>query len=78
MMTSPCPTTACLFSGDLDVVSGNAGGIFSTYSVPEPLRGLMLGAGIVLLRGLGAGVVSGDYPAELLQQTLRQHFEASA
>lgn len=38
--------------GDLDVVSGNAGGIFSTYSVPEPLRGLMLGAGIVLLRGL--------------------------
>lgn len=39
--------------GDLDVVSGNAGGTFSTYFVPEPLRGLMLGAGIVLLRGLG-------------------------
>ncbi|HEX9208809.1 MAG TPA: 3-dehydroquinate synthase [Steroidobacteraceae bacterium] len=33
---------------------------------------------LVLLRGLGAGVVTGDYPADLLQQTLRQHFEATA
>jgi 3-dehydroquinate synthase len=33
---------------------------------------------LVLLRRLGAGVVSGDYPAESLQQTLRAHFEVAA
>jgi 3-dehydroquinate synthase len=33
---------------------------------------------LVLLRRLGEGVVSGDYPAEVLQQTLRAHFEAAA
>lgn len=32
---------------------------------------------LVLLRGLGAGVISGDYPAESLQQTLQKHFEAA-
>jgi 3-dehydroquinate synthase len=33
---------------------------------------------LVLLRRLGEGVVSGDYPAESLQQTLRAHFEVAA
>ena len=33
---------------------------------------------LVLLRQLGAGVVTGDYPAEALQATLRGHFEAAA
>lgn len=33
---------------------------------------------LVLLRGLGAGVVSSDHPMESLQQTLREHFEATA
>jgi 3-dehydroquinate synthase len=33
---------------------------------------------LVLLRRLGAGVVSGDYPADLLQATLQTHFEVAA
>jgi 3-dehydroquinate synthase len=33
---------------------------------------------LVLLRRLGEGVVSGDYPADLLQATLQTHFEAAA
>ncbi|HET9694392.1 MAG TPA: 3-dehydroquinate synthase [Steroidobacteraceae bacterium] len=33
---------------------------------------------LVLLRRLGAGVVTGDYPAEALQGTLARHFEAAA
>jgi 3-dehydroquinate synthase len=33
---------------------------------------------LVLLRGLGQGVISGDYPATVLQATLRRHFEATA
>jgi 3-dehydroquinate synthase len=33
---------------------------------------------LVLLRRLGEGVVTGDYPAEALQATLRDHFEAAA
>ena len=33
---------------------------------------------LVLLRQLGAGIVSGDYPAEALQVTLRSHFEVAA
>jgi 3-dehydroquinate synthase len=33
---------------------------------------------LVLLRRLGEGVVSGDYPADLLQATLQTHFEATA
>ena len=33
---------------------------------------------LVLLRGIGAGVVEGDYPAEVLQETLAAHFEARA
>ena len=33
---------------------------------------------LVLLRQLGAGIVTGDYPAEALQATLRSHFEATA
>jgi 3-dehydroquinate synthase len=33
---------------------------------------------LVLLRRLGAGIVSGDYPAEALQATLRGHFEVAA
>jgi 3-dehydroquinate synthase len=30
---------------------------------------------LVLLRQLGQGIVTGDYPAEVLQQTLQTHFE---
>jgi len=30
---------------------------------------------LVLLRQLGDGIVTGDYPAEVLQQTLQTHFE---
>jgi 3-dehydroquinate synthase len=33
---------------------------------------------LVLLRRLGEGIVTGDYPAEALQATLRDHFEAAA
>jgi 3-dehydroquinate synthase len=33
---------------------------------------------LVLLRQLGAGIVTGDYPADALQATLRGHFEAAA
>ena len=33
---------------------------------------------LVLLRRLGEGVVTGDYPAEALQATLRAHFEVAA
>jgi 3-dehydroquinate synthase len=33
---------------------------------------------LVLLRRLGAGMVSGDYPADALQATLHSHFEAAA
>jgi 3-dehydroquinate synthase len=33
---------------------------------------------LVLLRSLGAGVVTGDYAIEALQETLRDHFEAAA
>jgi 3-dehydroquinate synthase len=33
---------------------------------------------LVLLRGIGAGVIEGDYPAEALQATLAAHFEARA
>jgi 3-dehydroquinate synthase len=33
---------------------------------------------LVLLRKLGAGIVTGDYPADALQATLRGHFEAPA
>ena len=33
---------------------------------------------LVLLRKLGAGMVTGDYPADALQATLRNHFEAAA
>jgi 3-dehydroquinate synthase len=33
---------------------------------------------LVLLRSLGHGVISSDYPAAVLQATLRQHFEAAA
>ena len=33
---------------------------------------------LVLLRRLGQGVVSGDYPADLLHATLQTHFEAAA
>ena len=33
---------------------------------------------LVLLRQLGAGIVSGDYPPDALQATLRGHFEAAA
>ena len=33
---------------------------------------------LVLLRRIGQGVVSGDYPAEALEATLRAHFEARA
>ena len=33
---------------------------------------------LVLLREFGAGIVSGDYPAEVLHETLRTHFEAAA
>jgi 3-dehydroquinate synthase len=33
---------------------------------------------LVLLRKLGQGAVSGDYPAEALEATLRAHFEARA
>jgi 3-dehydroquinate synthase len=33
---------------------------------------------LVLLRKLGAGIVTGDYPAEVLQATLTRHFEAAA
>ena len=33
---------------------------------------------LVLLSGLGKGVVSGDYPAETLQQTLAAHFGGAA
>jgi hypothetical protein len=32
----------------------------------------------VLLRQVGDGIVTGDYPAEALQATLRDHFEAAA
>jgi len=33
---------------------------------------------LVLLRKLGAGIVTGDYPAAALQATLRAHFEVTA
>jgi 3-dehydroquinate synthase len=33
---------------------------------------------LVLLRRLGEAVVSGDYPADALQRTLREHFEVAA
>jgi 3-dehydroquinate synthase len=33
---------------------------------------------LVLLRQLGAGVLTGDYPASVLQQILQAHFEATA
>lgn len=33
---------------------------------------------LVLLRKLGAGVVTADYPADALEATLRSHFEAAA
>jgi 3-dehydroquinate synthase len=33
---------------------------------------------LVLLRNLGEGVVTGDYPASVLQQVLQAHFEAPA
>jgi 3-dehydroquinate synthase len=33
---------------------------------------------LVLLKRLGEGVVTGDYPADALQATLRDHFEAAA
>jgi 3-dehydroquinate synthase len=33
---------------------------------------------LVLLRQLGAGIVTGDYPADALQATLRGHFEVAA
>ena len=33
---------------------------------------------LVLLRRLGEAVVSGDYPVETLQRTLREHFEVAA
>jgi 3-dehydroquinate synthase len=33
---------------------------------------------LVLLRGLGAGTVTGDYPAAALQATLDTHFRAVA
>jgi 3-dehydroquinate synthase len=33
---------------------------------------------LVLLRRLGEGAVTGDYPSDLLQATLRRHFEAAA
>jgi 3-dehydroquinate synthase len=33
---------------------------------------------LVLLRQVGDGIVTGDYPAEALQATLRDHFEAAA
>jgi 3-dehydroquinate synthase len=33
---------------------------------------------LVLLRRLGAGIVTGDYPADALQATLRGHFERAA
>jgi 3-dehydroquinate synthase len=32
---------------------------------------------LVLLRQLGQGIVTGDYPAEVLQQTLQTHFEGA-
>jgi 3-dehydroquinate synthase len=32
---------------------------------------------LVLLRKLGDGIVTGDYPADVLQQTLRTHFEGA-
>ena len=33
---------------------------------------------LVLLRRLGEAAVTGDYPAEVLQQVLRTHFEGAA
>ena len=33
---------------------------------------------LVLLRGLGQAVVTGDYPPEALHETLRAHFEVAA
>ncbi len=33
---------------------------------------------LVLLRRLGEGVVTGDYPAEALQATLAEHLGAAA
>jgi hypothetical protein len=35
--------------GDLDLVSGNADGLFRTYYLPEPGHGALLGAGLALL-----------------------------
>jgi 3-dehydroquinate synthase len=32
---------------------------------------------LVLLRKLGDGIVTGDYPADVLQQTLQSHFEGA-
>jgi 3-dehydroquinate synthase len=33
---------------------------------------------LVLMRELGAGIVTGDYPAAALQATLCAHFESAA
>ncbi|MFO0688375.1 MAG: VCBS repeat-containing protein [Myxococcota bacterium] len=38
--------------GDPDVISGSTSGSFTTFYLPEPPRGLMLGAGTLLLGGL--------------------------
>ena len=39
--------------GDLDLVTGRSDGSFAVHYFPEPGRGLLLGAGIALLWGLG-------------------------
>jgi hypothetical protein len=39
--------------GDLDLVTGNALGTFNVHYLPEPGRGLLLGAGVALLKLLG-------------------------
>jgi len=39
--------------GDLDLASGRSDGSFAVHYFPEPGRGLLLGAGMALLWGLG-------------------------
>jgi hypothetical protein len=45
------PATADLDGdGDADLVTGSLAGTFAVHYLPEPVRGLLLGAGMVLLR----------------------------
>ena len=50
---APAPLEAAAdLDGDPDLVTGALSGTFAVHYVPEPARGLLLGAGIALVRWL--------------------------